>query len=182
MFNTVGQRCGHSHLSLLFMLLTAFMLTSCGQPDQSLGPEAVHDGLDLTAVVDAVPPKPAEVCAVRSFPSRATADAARTLAAPAAYRAGSELFGALADPTRFALVHVLVHHELCTCDLAATVGVTESGVSQHLRILRALRLVKARRAGKFVYYSLDDAHVGAIVQRGLAHQGHDGGEPRVASA
>jgi len=94
----------------------------------------------------------------------------------------AELFGALADPTRFALVHVLVHHELSTCDLAAIVGVSESAVSQHLRILRALRLVKARRAGKFVYYSLDDAHVAAILQMGLAHQGHDDGEPRVASA
>jgi DNA-binding transcriptional ArsR family regulator len=61
---------------------------------------------------------------------------------------------------------------LCTCDLAAVVGVTESCVSQHLRILRALRLVKSRRAGKFVYYSLDDAHIALLLQTGLTHQGH----------
>jgi ArsR family transcriptional regulator, lead/cadmium/zinc/bismuth-responsive transcriptional repressor len=69
-------------------------------------------------------------------------------------------------------VHALQHHELCTCDLAAVVGVTESGVSQHLRILRTLHVVKSRRAGKFVYYSLDDAHVALLMQLGLTHQGH----------
>ena len=54
----------------------------------------------------------------------------------------------------------------------AVVGVTESCVSQHLRVLRALRLVKSRRAGKFVYYSLDDAHITLLLQTGLTHQGH----------
>jgi DNA-binding transcriptional ArsR family regulator len=67
-----------------------------------------------------------------------------------------------------------MHQELCTCDLAAVVGVSESGVSQHLRVLRSLRLVKSRRAGKFVYYTLDDAHVALLVSVGLAHQGHEG--------
>jgi DNA-binding transcriptional ArsR family regulator len=85
----------------------------------------------------------------------------------------AELFGALADATRATIVHVLQHQELCTCDLAAVVGVTESGVSQHLRVLRALRLVKSRRAGKFVYYSLDDAHISLLVQIGLVHLGHE---------
>lgn len=54
-------------------------------------------------------------------------------------------------------------------------GVTNSGASQHLRVLRDLRLVKARRAGKFVYYSLGDAHVALIMQTGLTHLGH--GDP-----
>lgn len=84
----------------------------------------------------------------------------------------AELFGALADPTRAKIVHTLLQQELCTCDIAAVVGISESGVSQHLRILRGLRLVKYRRAGKLVYYSLDDAHVALLVQVGLVHQGH----------
>lgn len=80
------------------------------------------------------------------------------------------LFGALADPTRAKIVHILVHQELCTCDLAAAIGITESGISQHLRVLRSLRLVKSRRMGKFVYYSLDDAHVTMLVEVGISHQ------------
>lgn len=91
----------------------------------------------------------------------------------------AELFGALADPTRAKIVHTLLQQELCTCDLAAVVGISESGVSQHLRILRGLRLVKYRRAGKLVYYSLDDAHIALLVQVGLVHQGH-GDQPKLA--
>jgi ArsR family transcriptional regulator, lead/cadmium/zinc/bismuth-responsive transcriptional repressor len=93
-------------------------------------------------------------------------------ASDATYRELSALFAALADPTRAKIVHILLHQELCTCDIAAVVGVTDSAVSQHLRILRSLRLVKSRRAGKFVYYSLDDAHIALLVQLGLTHQGH----------
>jgi DNA-binding transcriptional ArsR family regulator len=94
----------------------------------------------------------------------------------------AELFGALADATRATIVHTLLRQELCTCDIAAVAGVSESGASQHLRVLRALRLVKSRRAGKFVYYSLDDAHIALLVQVGLTHLGHPpavGGEPGV---
>jgi len=84
----------------------------------------------------------------------------------------AELFGAVADATRAKIVHALLQQELCTCDIAMLVGISESGVSQHLRILRTLRLVKFRRAGKLVYYSLDDAHIALLVQTGLAHAGH----------
>ena len=84
------------------------------------------------------------------------------------------LFDALGDPTRARIVHVLLSQEMCTCDLAAVVGVSESSVSQHLRLLRALRLVKFRRVGKVVYYSLDDGHVGDLVRTGLVHLGHSG--------
>ena len=77
-----------------------------------------------------------------------------------------------ADPTRVRLVHVLLRQELCTCDLAATLGVSESATSQHLRLLKALRLVKSRRAGKVVYHSLDDEHIAALIRVGLVHLGH----------
>lgn len=91
---------------------------------------------------------------------------------PAAYRDLADLFGALADPTRAKIVHALMHQELCSCDVAAVAGVTASGASQHLRVLRSLCLVKSRRAGKLVYYSLDDAHVALLLQVGLTHLGH----------
>lgn len=114
-----------------------------------------------------------EMCGVRCIHTEDVAHARALLAGEQTYVDLAELFAALADPTRAKIVHTLLQQELCTCDLAAVVGITESGVSQHLRILRSLRLVKSRRAGKFVYYSLDDAHVALLMQVGLTHQGHD---------
>jgi ArsR family transcriptional regulator len=99
--------------------------------------------------------------------------AARAVLAPdSLYDDLAELFGALADSTRARLVHVLLATELCTGDLATVLGISESSASQHLRILRALRLVKVRRAGKFVYYSLDDEHIALLVKIGMLHLGH----------
>jgi DNA-binding transcriptional ArsR family regulator len=79
------------------------------------------------------------------------------------------IFQALGDPTRARMVSCLLHDELRTSDLAELTAITESAVSQHLRILRALRLVKSRRAGKQVFHSLDDAHVALILHIGLNH-------------
>jgi DNA-binding transcriptional ArsR family regulator len=115
----------------------------------------------------------AETCQERSIHIEDVARARSYLREDGTYSELAELFGALADPTRAAIVHILRHQELCTCDIAAVVGVTESGVSQHLRVLRSLRLVKSRRTGKFVYYSLDDAHIDLLVQIGLIHLGHE---------
>jgi ArsR family transcriptional regulator, lead/cadmium/zinc/bismuth-responsive transcriptional repressor len=85
------------------------------------------------------------------------------------YRALAETFQALADPTRAKIVYSLLRQELCTCDLAAIIGSSESAVSQHLRVLRQLRLVKSRRAGKLVFYSLDDAHISLLLAVCLGH-------------
>ncbi len=115
----------------------------------------------------------AETCLERAVHAEAVLQARAHLHDDSTYIGLAELFGALADATRAKIVHVLLHQELCTCDIAAVVGISESGVSQHLRVLRSLRLVKSRRAGKFVYYSLDDAHITLLVQVGLIHQGHD---------
>ncbi len=118
-------------------------------------------------------PSKVDLCQVPCVHPVEVARARARLAAEETYREVADVFGALADPTRAKLIHALLRQDLCTCDLAAVASVTESGVSQHLRILRALRLVKSRRAGKFVYYSLDDAHVAFLMQVSLAHQGHD---------
>ncbi|HEY7032992.1 MAG TPA: metalloregulator ArsR/SmtB family transcription factor [Thermomicrobiales bacterium] len=84
----------------------------------------------------------------------------------------AELFAALGDPTRLRIVAALAHRELCVCDLAATVGQTESAVSHQLRNLRALGLVRPRRDGRLVYYALDDDHVTALYGQALDHVAH----------
>jgi ArsR family transcriptional regulator, lead/cadmium/zinc/bismuth-responsive transcriptional repressor len=86
----------------------------------------------------------------------------------------ADTFRALADPTRVSIVLSLLRQELCTCDLAAITGVTESAVSQHLRILRRLRLVKSRREGRLVFYSLDDLHIRILLTVCLHHIHDDG--------
>lgn len=121
------------------------------------------------------------MCQIRCIHPEMVAEARALLEDAQTYRQLAEVFGALADSTRARIVHTLLQQELCTCDLAAVVGISESGVSQHLRILRALRLVKSRRAGKFVYYTLDDAHISLLVQVGLTHLGH-GEDPRISDA
>jgi DNA-binding transcriptional ArsR family regulator len=115
----------------------------------------------------------AETCQERGIHSEDVARARAGLEEDGVYIELAELFGALADATRVKIVHALLQQELCTCDIAAVAGITESGASQHLRVLRSLRLVKSRRAGKFVYYSLDDSHIALLVQLGLTHLGHD---------
>lgn len=81
----------------------------------------------------------------------------------------AEFFGALADPSRLRLMSALARQELCVCDLAAAVKVSESAVSHQLRILRSQRLVKYRRVGRNVYYSLADNHVMNLYREVAAH-------------
>lgn len=81
----------------------------------------------------------------------------------------TEIFKMLADPNRLRLLHALSREEMCVCDLAALVDVSDSAVSHQLRLLRTARLVKFRRVGKMVYYRLDDQHVENLLQEGLRH-------------
>jgi DNA-binding transcriptional ArsR family regulator len=69
-------------------------------------------------------------------------------------------------------MYCLCREELCVCDVAHILGMSVQAVSHHLRLLRALRLVRSRREGKLVFYSLDDAHVAGIIQQGLEHLSH----------
>jgi len=78
-------------------------------------------------------------------------------------------YKALGDPTRLKMVMALAGGEMCVCDLAAFLGLTESAVSHHLRRLKDLALVKCRRDGQILYYSLDDEHVSKILKIGLEH-------------
>lgn len=81
----------------------------------------------------------------------------------------AEFFGVLADPTRLRLLSALASQELCVCDLAAGLKMGESAVSHQLRVMRAMRLVKYRREGRNVYYSLADHHVISLYCEVAAH-------------
>lgn len=84
----------------------------------------------------------------------------------------AELFKVLADETRAKVVYLLSKEELCVCDIAALLNSTVSNISHHLRVLRTAHLVKFRREGKQVYYTLDDDHVVHIIKEGFEHVNH----------
>ena len=81
----------------------------------------------------------------------------------------TELFRIFGDSTRIRILYVLFEAEMCVCDIAALLGMTQSAISHQLRILKQARLVKARREGKMVYYALGDDHVRTIFAQGLDH-------------
>lgn len=79
------------------------------------------------------------------------------------------LFKALGDETRAKILFCLSRAELCVCDVASVMDMSVQAVSHHLRLLRAMNLVKSRKVGKMVYYALDDEHVEHLISEGLAH-------------
>ena len=81
----------------------------------------------------------------------------------------AEIFKALGDPTRVRLLSALATAELCVCDLATLLTLSESAVSHQLRLLRSLRLVRARRDGRMVFYRLDDDHIVRLLAQGREH-------------
>lgn len=81
----------------------------------------------------------------------------------------TELFRIFADSTRVRILYALFASEMCVCDIAAVLGMTQSAISHQLRALKNVRLVKARRAGKTVFYSLADEHVRLIIDQGIEH-------------
>lgn len=85
------------------------------------------------------------------------------------YLSLSSLYKMFGDPTRIRILHALLPGELCVCDLAALLGLTKSAVSHQLKALRLGNLVKFRREGQVVYYSLSDEHVEEILQMGFDH-------------
>jgi len=80
-----------------------------------------------------------------------------------------DFFKVMGDSTRLKIILSLSREELCVCDLAAITGVSQSAASHQLRVLRGARLVKSRREGKIVYYSLDDQHVEHLLDDSLHH-------------
>lgn len=84
----------------------------------------------------------------------------------------SELFKTIGDPTRIKIIYALFKKELCVCDIAEVLEMTQSSISHQLRILRSFHLVKYRKEGKVVYYSLDDEHINELFNSGLEHVEH----------
>ncbi len=81
----------------------------------------------------------------------------------------AELFKVFGDSTRIKILYALFEAEMCVCDIATLLGLTQSAISHQLRTLKANKLVRARREGKTVYYSLADQHVRSIVGQGMEH-------------
>ena len=81
----------------------------------------------------------------------------------------AELFKVFGDSTRIRILFVLFEAEVCVCDLAETLHMTQSAISHQLRILKQSKLVKSRREGKSVFYSLADGHVRTIIAQGREH-------------
>jgi DNA-binding transcriptional ArsR family regulator len=85
----------------------------------------------------------------------------------------AELFGALSDPTRLRIISILLEGEMNVGDIVAKLGMTESAVSHQLRGLRQMRIVRNRKNGRQVFYSLDDEHVADLFRQGLKHMEHE---------
>ena len=84
----------------------------------------------------------------------------------------SDIFKVLSDMTRLKIVFALLDNELCVSDLCQVVGLNQSAVSHQLRVLRGSSLVKYRKSGKLVYYSIDDDHVSGLIRLALEHMNH----------
>ena len=81
----------------------------------------------------------------------------------------ADFYKVFGDTTRIKILYVLFEQEMCVCDLAEVTGMTQSAISHQLRVLKQMKLVKNRREGKIVYYSLADAHIQSILNQGMEH-------------
>lgn len=81
----------------------------------------------------------------------------------------ADFYKVFGDATRIKILCVLLESEMCVCDLAAVLGMTQSAISHQLRVLKQMKLVKNRREGKTVFYSLADGHIQLIISQGMEH-------------
>lgn len=120
-----------------------------------------------------VTPLDTDACSVRVVDADRVDAARRRLIPPAEVTRVTELFRMLGDPTRVQILYALCEAgELCVCDIAAVVDMTETSVSHALRLLRTAGIVRNRRSGRMVYYSLDDAHVRLMLDVSAEHLRH----------
>ena len=108
---------------------------------------------------------------------RAAAREAQLLSSPTVEEIAAT-FSVLGDPTRIRILDALSAGELCVCDIAGLAGISESAVSHQLRLLRGMRLVRPRRAGRQVFYSLDDQHIVELLRLAVTHVQESAAEAR----
>src|SRR4029079_5164302 len=113
--------------------------------------------------------KDADVCDLVQIDLTRVRKIRAALVAPDAVQGLADTFNALGDPTRVRILDALSHGELCVCDLAAVLALSQSAVSHQLRLLRGLVLVRPRREGRVVFYSLDDQHIISLFKQTLQH-------------
>lgn len=116
-----------------------------------------------------MPNEKQETCLVRVIHSEKVERAQKVAASPDQAEQLASLYKAFADQNRVRLLTALAAQEMCVCDIAAFLELSESAVSHQLRLLRTLNLVKNRREGNILYYRLADAHVEALLSVGLEH-------------
>ncbi len=109
------------------------------------------------------------VCEVLCINERKVASARKAMKPDATLFKLAAIFKVLGDPTRTRIISALLQEELCVCDLAALIGISQSAISHQLRVLRNMNLVKYRKDGRIAYYSLDDDHISSILTAGLKH-------------
>ena len=110
-----------------------------------------------------------DVCEVYYVNEKHVAKARKALSPEREIMAVAETFRNLGDPTRVKILQALTVQELCVCDLAKLLGVSESATSHQLRVLRSRNLVRYRKEGKMAYYSLDDEHINTLMREALRH-------------
>ena len=124
----------------------------------------VHMLMQETPAVPSAEPGEAPQAASTARPSLMNARTVEALA---------DTFRVLGDPTRVRILDALSAGELCVCDIASVIGISESAVSHQLRLMRTMRIVRGRREGRCVYYTLDDQHILSLFQQGLRHVTED---------
>ncbi|MGH7720329.1 MAG: ArsR/SmtB family transcription factor [Gemmatimonadaceae bacterium] len=114
-------------------------------------------------------PRSPDLCDVRCVDEPKMRRTRRAMKSHEAVATLAQTFRALGDPTRLRIAYALSREELCVCDLATALGVSQSVVSHSLRALRQMCLVSYRKHGKIAYYALDDDHIGSLLSEGFRH-------------
>jgi DNA-binding transcriptional ArsR family regulator len=110
-----------------------------------------------------------DVCEIEFVDVKRVRRVERAMKSPGAVGLLAETFRVLGDPTRVRIAFALSREELCVCDLANLLGVSQSAVSHSLRALRQMKLVRFRKEGKIAYYALDDDHIARLLDVGFGH-------------